>query len=89
MSKPKNHETIESTWKDITNGRHIPLNPTVSSLYNPNSAHVGCGSRMCPTFLGADLTVYEGRQLWSSMYSLTSRVSWALILLKTSHLLKH
>ncbi|GKE43397.1 CFE protein, partial [Tanacetum coccineum] len=26
VSKPKKHETLESTWKTITDGRHIPLN---------------------------------------------------------------
>ncbi|GJT80739.1 CFE protein [Tanacetum coccineum] len=26
VSKPKKHETLESTWKMITDGRHIPLN---------------------------------------------------------------
>ncbi|KAF5812046.1 hypothetical protein HanXRQr2_Chr04g0188271 [Helianthus annuus] len=26
VSKPRKHETLESTWKMITDGRHIPLN---------------------------------------------------------------
>nr|GEZ71627.1 splicing factor, suppressor of white-apricot like [Tanacetum cinerariifolium] len=26
VSKPKKHETLESTWKTMTDGRHIPLN---------------------------------------------------------------
>nr|GEY58836.1 ribonuclease H-like domain-containing protein [Tanacetum cinerariifolium] len=26
VSNPKKHETLESTWKTITDGRHIPLN---------------------------------------------------------------
>ncbi|XP_076885412.1 uncharacterized protein LOC143534930 [Bidens hawaiensis] len=39
VSKPRKHETLESTWKMITDGRHIPLNRHRRKLDNFDNHH--------------------------------------------------
>ncbi|KAI3823905.1 hypothetical protein L1987_05350 [Smallanthus sonchifolius] len=47
VAKPRKHETLESTWKTITDGRHVPLNrhlwkPEIFENHTPPSdAHSG------------------------------------------------
>ncbi|PWA56032.1 RNA-directed DNA polymerase, eukaryota, Reverse transcriptase zinc-binding domain protein [Artemisia annua] len=41
VSKPKKHETLESTWKTITDGLHIPLNRhlKMSDIFENHNQH--------------------------------------------------
>ncbi|PWA56030.1 hypothetical protein CTI12_AA421750 [Artemisia annua] len=73
VSKPKKHETLESTWKTITDSLHIPLSRHLNmsdTFENHNQHEPNLGYKPMKKL---DLTVYDGRQLCPSMCSLLSR----------------
>ncbi|KAL2925647.1 hypothetical protein RDABS01_023138 [Bienertia sinuspersici] len=50
VSKPKKHDTLESTWKAITEGRHVPLNRHLkkSDTWENNVRQINVLEDPCP-----------------------------------------